>query len=145
MKITKKQQKENRKKWVAALRSGRYKQTKEMLRDKTGYCCLGVACQLALRDPEIKKHFKWEAFGDSMSFVSKEDTMDPERTELPDVVQNWLGLSSASGNFQANKVRGDYGELIQLSGSLAVLNDSRDMSFKDIAAFIEKNDKALTD
>jgi hypothetical protein len=35
------------KKWVAALRSGKYKQVKERLTNgKGGYCCLGVACKL---------------------------------------------------------------------------------------------------
>lgn len=34
------------KKWVAALRSGEYKQTKKTLQDEFGYCCLGVACHV---------------------------------------------------------------------------------------------------
>lgn len=38
------------KKWVEALRSGKYKQTKETLQDKEGYCCLGVACELFIFD-----------------------------------------------------------------------------------------------
>ena len=48
MKFTKKQQKANRKKWVAALRSGKYKQGKGQLYDNLDekYCCLGVACDL---------------------------------------------------------------------------------------------------
>lgn len=33
-------------KWIDALRSGEYKQTKETLQDKNGFCCLGVACDL---------------------------------------------------------------------------------------------------
>jgi hypothetical protein len=35
---------ENTKKWVEALRSGKYKQTEHVLQDTNGYCCLGVAC-----------------------------------------------------------------------------------------------------
>jgi hypothetical protein len=31
-------------KWLEALRSGNYAQTKETLKDKRGYCCLGVLC-----------------------------------------------------------------------------------------------------
>ena len=34
------------KKWVFALRSGEYKQTKYYLQDKKGYCCLGVGCKV---------------------------------------------------------------------------------------------------
>lgn len=33
-------------KWVAALRSGKYQQTKDQLQNEYGYCCLGVACDL---------------------------------------------------------------------------------------------------
>ena len=33
-------------KWIAALRSGEYKQTQGVLRDRKGYCCLGVLCKI---------------------------------------------------------------------------------------------------
>lgn len=33
-------------KWIAALRSGKYQQTQKTLRDATGYCCLGVLCDV---------------------------------------------------------------------------------------------------
>jgi len=32
--------------WATALESGEYAQTKGNLRDKKGYCCLGVLCEL---------------------------------------------------------------------------------------------------
>lgn len=32
--------------WLVALRSGRYQQTKSRLRDETGFCCLGVLCDV---------------------------------------------------------------------------------------------------
>lgn len=36
------------KEWVAALRSGEYRQGKNMLQNTNGtYCCLGVACEVA--------------------------------------------------------------------------------------------------
>lgn len=38
--------KRNIKKWVKALRSGRYSQTQETLQDESGHCCLGVACEI---------------------------------------------------------------------------------------------------
>lgn len=34
------------KKWVKALRSGEYKQSKNYLNDEFGYCCLGVLCEV---------------------------------------------------------------------------------------------------
>jgi len=33
-------------KWVAALRSGEYKQSTKNLYNDAGYCCLGVACKI---------------------------------------------------------------------------------------------------
>ena len=45
------QQKENVRKWVAALRSGKYEQGQKRLRSMSNkFCCLGVACDLY--DPE---------------------------------------------------------------------------------------------
>lgn len=34
-------------KWVAALRSGNYKQGKNVLKRNGAYCCLGVLCEVA--------------------------------------------------------------------------------------------------
>jgi hypothetical protein len=39
-------QKEFLQKWITALRSGKYKQTKGCLRDGEGFCCLGVGCEI---------------------------------------------------------------------------------------------------
>ena len=33
--------------WLTALESGEYKQTRDLLRDDNGFCCLGVACDLS--------------------------------------------------------------------------------------------------
>ena len=32
--------------WINALRSGKYEQTKKMLQDENGFCCLGVFCAI---------------------------------------------------------------------------------------------------
>lgn len=37
----------NAKKWVEALRSGKYRQTKYQLAKRGRYCCLGVGCEVA--------------------------------------------------------------------------------------------------
>jgi hypothetical protein len=45
------EQKKHRAELVAALRSGKYKQGRHRLRDGSdGYCCLGVACDVAYPD-----------------------------------------------------------------------------------------------
>lgn len=38
-------------KWLKALRSGKYKQTISSLQDRNGYCCLGVACEVFIPNP----------------------------------------------------------------------------------------------
>jgi hypothetical protein len=41
-------------KWLAALRSGQYRQAKHHLRNgNDGYCCLGVLCEIAVADEVI--------------------------------------------------------------------------------------------
>ena len=39
-------QKENRRRWVEALLSGKYAQTKGVLHNDQGFCCLGVWCDV---------------------------------------------------------------------------------------------------
>lgn len=41
-----------KKKWIAALRSGKFSQTKNALQNVDGYCCLGVACRI--QHPKMK-------------------------------------------------------------------------------------------
>ena len=83
---------ENTKKWVEALRTGGYAQAQGYLLDSNtaGYCCLGVACDLFLKEEGIK-----------------EDRFDPDywrkrwpsldaglANTLPPEVAEWLGLAS---------------------------------------------------
>lgn len=46
--------KAQKKKWIEALRSGEYKQGKQMLYRNGRYCCLGVGC-VVLRDKETSE------------------------------------------------------------------------------------------
>lgn len=46
-------QKENIRTWIKALRSGEYEQGKGRLRGAgSRFCCLGVACEIGLAEPE---------------------------------------------------------------------------------------------
>lgn len=40
------------KKWITALRSGEYRQSKFALQNAEGFCCLGVACKVSI-PPEL--------------------------------------------------------------------------------------------
>ena len=48
---------ELKKKWVDALRSGKYRQSRGALKGQRGYCCLGVLASLAgVEDEKLKKY-----------------------------------------------------------------------------------------
>jgi hypothetical protein len=71
----------NAKKWIEALRSGKYEQAKDQLKKGDKFCCLGVAC-------DISKLGEW----------SGNEYMDNEKS-LPGMVTDWLGLTSGMGIF----------------------------------------------
>lgn len=74
-----------KKKWLAALRSGEYKQGSGALRTADDrFCCLGVLCDLYAKEKEIP----WEPNPDSTA-----NYMFEGKTELPsDQVKAWAGL-----------------------------------------------------
>ncbi len=57
--------KEDVKNWTTALRSGNYKQTEGMLNNGSGYCCLGVACDLFIPHTRIKRNTRGYIVGAS--------------------------------------------------------------------------------
>lgn len=104
----------NARKWLVALRSGQYKQTTEKLCRNGAYCCLGVACDLYIKD------------GGALSVRGNEDgslSFDGADGGLPDKVQKWLGLTSYLGNLG--------------SKNLATLNDKTGLNFLQIADVVE--------
>ena len=64
-------------KWVAALRSGEYKQAQGQLRTDAGFCCLGVLCELHRKEVDG-------------SWV--DDTYQDMTDDLPNEVREWSGL-----------------------------------------------------
>ncbi len=111
---------DNARKWVKALRSGRYRQGKKVLCRYGYYCCLGVACLVYLEDNpgalETKK------VGNGVVEFDSEDI------GLPQVVRKWLGLSSVNGAFDGN--------------CLTNLNDDG-ISFSELADIIESEPNGL--
>lgn len=73
-----------KKRWVDALRSGDYSQTKNLLADSDGYCCLGVLCEIAVQDGVV--------YRSDGTYFSTEDSHDYSSEELPRAVQEWAGL-----------------------------------------------------
>jgi hypothetical protein len=79
----------NAKEWVKALRSGKFKQTTGQLRVKrVGFCCLGVACQIAVEKGVIGKYV-FDSLG------------------LPNKVREWLGLATNSGSYKKTNLSDD--------------------------------------
>lgn len=117
-KYTEEEQAEARAKWVAALRSDEFKQAHGGLTgavaDSVGYCCLGVACEVAVREGAVANY-------------------DVEGLILPGEVSEWLGLEDCAGSTTQEVVD----ELGGGHASLWELNDVAAMSFKEIANVIE--------
>lgn len=104
-------------KWVEALRSGEYKQTKETLKDCNGYCCLGVLCEISGIDRFVREDL-------ALRYDGKSGT-------LSERVKKWAGMKDGNGARSG------------LKKSLADLNDDSNYSFKRIANIIEKEYKDL--
>jgi hypothetical protein len=100
--------------WVAALRSGKYPQTTGHLRDKDGYCCLGVLCDL--KDSE-----KWLWDDDSAVYLYHQTGVI-----LPNDVYEWAGLDGFCQDVF----------ILSEDRTLTTLNDSG-WTFEQIADVIE--------
>jgi hypothetical protein len=99
-------------KWLEALRSGHYAQTREYLRQDGGYCCLGVLCDVV--DPEAwGEEDRWQ--------YADEGDIDAEICELPESFRHRAGITD-----RAQSV-------------LIELNDCEEATFEQIADYIEAN------
>lgn len=72
-------------KLVAALRSGKYKQTTYSLRDPDGFCCLGVACDMYRKEA---RRGKWNG---GLIFSIGDDERE---ADLPRGVMRWYGFTN---------------------------------------------------
>lgn len=90
MSYTAEQQAAHRKLWAEALKSGRFKQTTGNLRNSNGYCCLGVACELAIENG-VDIHID-----DTGSGYRR---YDGHTAVCPLQVMHWLGLRDEAGSF----------------------------------------------
>ena len=96
-------EKELKRKWLKALRSGEYNQIEGELRSRKGHCCLGVLCDVL--DPS-----RWDDYDYDGLDVEFEGALLAE-----------TGLTNEH-----------HTELIEM-------NDTKLMSFKQIAIYIERN------
>ncbi|BDA70210.1 hypothetical protein CAL7716_043760 [Calothrix sp. PCC 7716] len=106
------QQKELVKKWVDALRSGKYKQDTCQLKTDNGYCCMGVA---------VEVHPEWK-----FSTVKRRYINDEEK------------LIGVENEYPSTEMLQDFGVPIKLARRLIQMNDIDDLPFKLIADYVEK-------
>ena len=107
-------------KWVAALRSGKYKQDTGRLRTADGFCCLGVLC-------DITKGTIWTKNNAGQYTVGN-------YSSTGDGIYEWDVSKKVYKVLEQEK---DDENTVQ--GWLADKNDENEWSFKKIASWIEKN------
>lgn len=106
-----------KRRWVKALRSGKYKQGRGLLKQGDEFCCLGVLCDLhssAMGVPTLR----WTKF----------DLYGREGFVLPKRVVKWAELEGTNPEFDTEE---------DITMVLAELNDSG-QTFIQIADLIEK-------
>ena len=108
--------------WVKALRSGKYKQTRNVLADNKGFCCLGVLCDLY--QPEYWTYRSYDESLDHLTFLNETEV-------LPKEVAEWAGLNGDSWDNPnvIYKNKPTY---------LATLNDTEKLTFNQTADIIEE-------
>lgn len=117
-------QQKARKMWVKALRSGKFQQGYGKLHyeNKDGeqkFCCLGVLCELAVKEGVISPSEKY----------NRDYEYDGADATLPEAVLDWVGIKDDCGSMK--------------KGSLVSRNDSRKYSFERIADIIESKSSEL--
>lgn len=125
--------------WVAALRSGKYKQTTERLH-KMGdggpdrYCCLGVLCSLAAQEGVVDAVIPDPAEGYVQYSGRWDHVSDRSTTTLPYPVTRWADLTS-SNPYIGNEPAWSAG--LKHPWALAEYNDNG-YTFEQIADLIEE-------
>jgi hypothetical protein len=118
--------------WLAALRSGEYEQAKGYLNLDGAFCCLGVLCDLAVKQgvEDLTVETK-SLYSQAASFV----TYNNDSGDLPEVVREWAGLDGVS----TKEVETWEGSAVKHPLNLVDLNDDKGYTFAEIADVIERD------
>lgn len=117
---------EIKEKWLCALRSGEYKQTKGILKNDNSFCCLGVLSDIYSKETGTE----WKP---RRTRVPGEFEILDDNGVLPLPIMLWAGLN----NLNPEVVAPSHISESRLPTNLASLND-RGVGFNDIADIIEK-------
>lgn len=140
-----------KRRWLEALRSGRYEQANGYLSINGGYCCLGVLCEVAVEDGVIYRYDD----DDSVVYASTAHEADSSRKVLPERAVIWADIRSENPSFEValsdipsehvpdflhtrglNVIERDGNHCYNVT--LAELNDVYRLSFNQIADLVEK-------
>lgn len=121
--------------WLTALRSGEYEQGFEYLNYAGRLCCLGVLCEVAVKEgvvlPPVEKprpfHEPVLAYGELR-----------EHQGLPEEVQEWAGLNEYPDLAESVEWFDPVEQKVYESTDLTQLNDSGVIDFLTIADAIEE-------
>lgn len=117
--------------WIEALRSGEYEQGQEYLNSEKGFCCLGVLCDIAIKEgviPDWREKPEPQAYGQGHELIAVKWVLG-SASLLPREVHDWAGLKR-DDEFSTLGYLGD-------GTSLASMNDNGS-TFAEIADVIEE-------
>lgn len=121
-----------KKRWVQALRSGKYNQTREELVNQDGFCCLGVLCALYVQDHQDEFEDQFET-GETPSLMEAIISLDNDGFPNNKVVK-WARIDPRSMK-----------TLIRMNDGIDPSNGTSSpdwkRSFNEIANHIEKRFK----
>ncbi len=138
-------------KWIAALKSGNYKQGKKVLREGDNFCCLGVLCDLYSEentDGSWKRESNYDfAYLGVLGKQPEIYTFNGLIAVLPVAVSEWAGFNDENLSVDDELLK----EILKIdpedvkspyleggdSTELALVNDYG-VSFEDIATLIEQ-------
>lgn len=133
-------------KWLAALRSGEYKQARgsleEVVEDGSCFCCLGVLCDLAVKEGIVTRAENNLGHQIEGVYASVVDPEDVSTAVLPRAVRDWAGLNEENPQVEitpeiAAKIDNPLLYPVGDHSSLAEVNDETSIGFEGIALLIE--------
>ena len=101
--------------WLEALRSGKYKQTRDKLENRGGFCCLGVACDVLI-PRELQKR--------NSNYYEQNNWLHGGSPKAQPNAPEWL-----------KRINEDFGAIT--GQELTVLNDVEGFSFDEIADLLQ--------
>lgn len=113
---------ENMLKWAEELENTRKPQAMGRLRSAAGYCCLGIACELAIRHG-VPLHVRV----DEGTYA-----YDNKSTYLPSAVRNWLGITAPEWPGNVRLPCGNH------RTNASNLNDDDEATFPEIALAVRQ-------